>query len=58
MSSFAVEAGEGDAPMYVSDYTQCLCTREVGCYPSKYRSGGGCVITYQEGCMTNNYEYC
>jgi hypothetical protein len=39
--------------------TQCLgCTREDGCYPSLYCSGGGCVITYQEGCMTDNYNYC
>lgn len=38
--------------------TQCLCTHEDGCYPSLYCSGDGCVITYQEGCMTDNYHYC
>jgi hypothetical protein len=38
--------------------TQCLCTREAGCYPSKYCSGDGCVITHEEGCVTNNFEYC
>jgi hypothetical protein len=48
-----------DTHSYSGEPTQnSLCTREAGCYPSKYCSGGGCVITYEEGCMTYNYNYC
>lgn len=39
--------------------TQCLCTRDEGCYPSLYCSAfEACVITWQEGCMTNEQHYC
>jgi hypothetical protein len=36
----------------------CLCTQEVDCYPSKYCSGPGCVMTVYDGCMTSNEAAC
>jgi hypothetical protein len=50
--------GTGTGCEPATEYTKCLCTNAEGCYPSKYCSGGGCVITYQEGCMTDNYAAC
>jgi hypothetical protein len=62
--TFAAEDRAGDVHGMQVGYTHivgmysCACTAQVGCYPSKYCSGPGCVITYQDGCMTDNQYAC
>jgi hypothetical protein len=63
VTSFAAEKETGAVhanEAVSSPATQCLCTEREGCYPSLYCTGlpGGCAVTYQEGCMTDNYSYC
>jgi hypothetical protein len=39
--------------------TQCLCTRDEGCYPSLYcTQGGPYQLTCAADCMTNANGYC
>lgn len=65
VTSFAAEKETGavyaNQVTYVSRCaTQCLdCTEAEGCYPSLYCTGPqGCVATYREGCVTDNYAAC
>ena len=59
VSSFAVDEGSDAAEiMAFTQYTQCRCTNEAGCYYTKYCSGVGCYNTYQVDCATNMQAPC
>jgi hypothetical protein len=45
-------------PNCASNGATYCCTAEAGCYPSKYCSGPGCVMTVEAGCMTNADAAC
>ena len=60
VSSFVPEKASGSVHGMeaITQAYGCGHTAEAGCYPSKYCSGPGCVITYQDTCMTDNVYAC
>jgi hypothetical protein len=60
VSSFDAEGTSGAVHAMAATFGAytCRCTAEVGCYPTKYCTGPGCVITAYNGCMTNENGAC
>jgi hypothetical protein len=59
VTTFAVATPGQQTVLAVTPATNCLCTREAGCYPSQYCSvDGPYVLTCAPDCMTNQNGYC